>query len=65
MIKKITYAEIPKFNELTQYVIQLQPIESDDEIFYGVEIKDLEPSDDSSLGEMRDDTSQDFFVNRQ
>lgn len=65
MIKKITYAEIPRFNELTQYVIQLQPIESDNEIFYGVEIKDLEPSDDSSLGEMRDDTSQDFFVNQQ
>lgn len=59
MIKKITYAEIPKFDELTQYVIQLQPVESDDEIFYGIEIKDLELSDDSSLWEMCDDVAQD------
>lgn len=61
MIKKITYAEIPKFDESTQYVIQLQPIESDDEIFYGVEVKDLELSDDSRLWEMHDDVVQDCF----
>ena len=42
--------------------IQLQPIESDDEIFYGVEIKDLRNHRTiPSKREMRDDTSQDCF----
>lgn len=48
MTKKITYAEIPKFDELTQYVVQLSPVEFEDEIYYGVEVKNIEISDNFS-----------------
>jgi hypothetical protein len=41
MQKPIVYALIPEFNQETQYVVQLDPVEKDDCIYYGVEIKDL------------------------
>jgi hypothetical protein len=44
--KQIRYAEIPEFDQATQYVIQLPPVETDEEIFYGVEIKTLEQSNE-------------------
>ena len=48
MTKKVIYAEIPEFDETTQYVVQLPPVESEDEIFYGVEIRIQAPSNDSN-----------------
>lgn len=44
--KRIIYATIPEFDQNTQYVIQLPPVENDEEIFYGVEVKTLEQSEE-------------------
>ena len=44
------YQEIPQFNQETQYVIQLPPVELDNgDIYYGVEIKELEIDDTESM----------------
>lgn len=48
MTKKIMYAKIPEFDEITQYVIQLPPMESEDEVYYGIEVKNIEISDNFS-----------------
>jgi hypothetical protein len=43
MEKRIVYAEIPAgFDQETQYVVQLLPVETDETIYYGIEIRDLE-----------------------
>ena len=49
--KPIIYAEIPEFNQSTQYIIQLEPVEQGDCIYYGVEIKELPPSEEGSVFE--------------
>ena len=49
--KPIIYAEIPEFNQSTQYIIQLEPVEQGDCIYYGVEIKELPPSEEGSAFE--------------
>lgn len=49
--KPIVYAEIPEFNQSTQYVIQLEPVEQEDCIYYGVEIRTLPPSEEGSMFE--------------
>ena len=44
------YQEIPQFDQETQYVIQLPPVELDNgDIYYGVEIKELEIDDTESM----------------
>lgn len=46
MERKIVYADIPEFDQATQYVVQLPPIETADAIYYGVEVKELEIVDE-------------------
>ena len=49
-MQKITvYAEIPEFDQATQYVIQADPVEYEDHIFFGVEIKDIEIDESEAL----------------
>jgi len=44
------YQEIPDYDQETQYVIQLPPVELDNgDIYYGVEIKELEIDDTESM----------------
>jgi hypothetical protein len=44
------YQEIPQYDQETQYVIQLPPVELDNgDIYYGVEIKELEIDDTESM----------------
>lgn len=43
MEKPIVYAEIPVYDQLTQYVVQLDPVDMGDHIFVGVEVRDIEP----------------------
>lgn len=40
--KPIEYAEIPNFDQMTQYVTQADPVEMDDHIFVGVTVHDLQ-----------------------
>ena len=46
MEKAVIYAEIPEFDQATQYVVQLPPVETADVIYYGVEVKELEIVDE-------------------
>lgn len=46
MEKEIVYADIPEFDQATQYVVQLPPVEMADAIYYGVEVKELEIVDE-------------------
>ena len=42
-MKPEVYQEIPDYDQETQYVIQLPPVELDNgDIYYGIEIKELE-----------------------
>ncbi len=44
------YQEIPQFDQETQYVIQLPPVELENgDIYYGVEIRELEIDDTESM----------------
>lgn len=44
------YQEIPEFNQETQYVIQLPPVELDNgDIYYGIEVKELELTETESM----------------
>jgi len=44
------YQEIPQFNQETQYVIQLPPVELENgDIYYGIEIRELEIDDTESM----------------
>ena len=51
MPKEIIYAEIPEFDQQNQYVVQLEPVEQEDCFYYGVEVKDLPPSEEGEMSE--------------
>ena len=44
------YQEIPQYDQETQYVIQLPPVELENgDIYYGIEVKELEIDDTESM----------------
>ena len=42
MQKPIVYAEIPAFDQNTQGVFQLEPVDMGDHFFVGIEIREIE-----------------------
>lgn len=46
MQKPIIYAPIPQFNQETQAVFQLEPVDKGDYIEVGVEVRDLPPQEE-------------------
>ena len=46
--KILEYAEVPEYDQQTQYVIQSPPEDRGDYIFVGVEIRDLEPDENDA-----------------
>ena len=46
MTKPVIYAPIPDFNQETQAVYQLEPVDMGEYIEIGVEVRDLPPQDD-------------------
>lgn len=48
--KPVIFAEIADFDQSTQYIVQLDPVDNGDHIFIGNEIKQLEL--DNNEGEM-------------
>ncbi len=46
MQKPIIYAPVPEFDQQTQYVAQSAPVDMGDHIFVGVEVKELELSEE-------------------
>jgi hypothetical protein len=49
MAKPSVYADIPDFDQCTQYVVQLPPAEREDCVYYGVEVRELPPQDDPNM----------------
>lgn len=49
--KPVEYAEIPNFDQTTQYIIQTAPVDKGDHIFIGIEIKQLELDEGDFIGE--------------
>jgi len=47
--KPIIYAEIPDFNQETQYVVQTEPVDKGDYIDVGVEVRDLPPQEEGEM----------------
>ncbi len=45
-MEPIVYAEIPEFDQETQAVFQLPPVERDDHIYVGVEVRYVELDDE-------------------
>ena len=41
-MKPVVYAKIPEFDQEAQAVFQLPPVERDDHIYVGVEVRDVE-----------------------
>jgi len=44
--KQIIYAPVPEFDQLTQYVMQGDPVEKDDFIYYPCIVHDLPPQEE-------------------
>lgn len=49
MQKQIVYAPIPDFDQETQYVVQTEPVDMDDYIEVGVEVRDLPPQEEGEM----------------
>ena len=47
--KPVIFGEIPEFDQETEAVFQLPPVERDDHIYVGVEVRDVEL--DEEIGE--------------
>lgn len=43
--KPVIYAPVPVFDQSAQYVVQLAPVEMEDHFFVGVEVKQMEISE--------------------
>ena len=44
--KPIVCADIPEFDQTTQYIVQVAPVEKEDCIYFGIEIRQLELGED-------------------
>ena len=51
MQKPIIYAEIPEFNQCSQAIYQLEPVETEDHVYIGVEVVDLPEEREGEEGE--------------
>jgi hypothetical protein len=49
MQKPIIYAEIPEFNQETQAVFQLEPVDMGDYIYAGNEVRGLPPQEEGEM----------------
>lgn len=50
MEKEKRYAEIPNYNQETQYVVEKEPVDMGDYIFIDLEVRDLEVDDEQNNG---------------
>lgn len=50
--KQIIYEPVPQFDQLTQCVMQGDPIETEDSIYYPCIVNDLPPQEDINPEEM-------------
>ena len=51
MQKPVVYAPVPVFDQMTQAIYQLEPVDKGDYIEVGVEIRDVEPDDGVQEGD--------------
>ena len=45
--KPLVYADVPDFDQETQYVVQGEPVDRGDDIYFGVEVKTIVQDIDS------------------
>jgi hypothetical protein len=50
-MKPIVYAPVPEFDQLTQYVIQLPPVDMGDHIYVGNEVRQMEIEEEPGMPE--------------
>ena len=53
MDKPIIRQDVPEYDQQTQYVVELDPVEQEDHIYIGLEIKDMEQDSDEGGMMMR------------
>lgn len=49
-MKEKRYAEIPNYNQETQYVIEKEPVDMGDYIWIDLEVRDMEINDEQDNG---------------
>ena len=49
MLKPYIYAPIPEFDQLTQYVSQMVPVDMGDHYFVGIEVHRMEIEEDEFI----------------
>jgi hypothetical protein len=49
MEKLIVHVEVPEFDQQTQYVVEKEPVELEDCIFIGCEVRDMEPEKETNM----------------
>ncbi len=50
-MKPAVYAPVPEFDQETQYVIQLSPVDMGDHIFVGNEVRQMEIDEEPGMPE--------------
>jgi hypothetical protein len=49
MEKEKIYEKIPVFNQETEYIVQLKPVESKNSLYHGLKVKKLEQTDNQII----------------
>lgn len=49
--KHVVYEDVPMFDQETQYVVQCPPVDAGDHIYMGVEVREMEKTDEDEMKE--------------
>jgi len=63
MEKLIVHGEVPEFDQQTQYVVELPPVEREDCIYIGCEVKDMELIDEAYTEQTNEGLPGDNTIN--
>ena len=48
-MKPVVYAPVPEFDQMTQYVVQVEPVDMGDYIYVGNEVRQMEISEEPGM----------------
>ena len=48
--KPVVYAEIPVFDQATEFIVQAEPIDRGEDIFVGIEVKKMQIDEEVEIG---------------
>lgn len=49
--KPVVYEDVPEFNQETHYVVQCPPVDAGNHIYMGVEVREMEQTDEDEMKE--------------